>query len=111
MSFPEAPRLLNNAGVYLKERGQYTEAQQLLLQALKLRRLILGLEHIDVAESLSGLAWLYYDLGRFKQAEELFYKTLEMRKKLLGMEHQDVVTSINDLGLLYREQSKDAQAE
>src|SRR5205823_670195 len=51
MTFPEATSLLKKAGYYLQERGRYTEAEPLCLQALAIREQQLGPEHPDIAES------------------------------------------------------------
>ena len=45
MEFEEAARLLDQAGDYLRERGQYAEAEPLLTKALAIREKILGSEH------------------------------------------------------------------
>ena len=57
--FPEAARLLNQAGFYLYERGRYTDAEPLYERALAIREKALGPEHPDVATSLNNLAVLY----------------------------------------------------
>src|SRR5262249_42699971 len=48
------------AGTYLRERGQYRDAEPLLVQALSIREQHLGLEHPDTAANLNNLATLYY---------------------------------------------------
>ena len=47
MSFPEAARLLNQAGYYLREHAQYTEAEPLLQRALAICEKRLGAKHPD----------------------------------------------------------------
>src|SRR5207302_2016069 len=65
MTFPEAARLLNEAGHYLYEQGQYPEAEPLLKQAVAIRGQTLGPEHPDVATSLNHLAELYREQGKY----------------------------------------------
>lgn len=111
MAFPEAAQLLNRAGTYLRERGQYKEAEPLLKQALAIFERTVEPEHPDVASCLNDLATLYWNQGKYAQAEPLFRQALLIREKTLGSEHPDVATSLNDLALLYWDQGKYAQAE
>ncbi|GAC1348489.1 MAG: FxSxx-COOH system tetratricopeptide repeat protein [Ktedonobacteraceae bacterium] len=111
MAFPEAAQLLNRAGNYLRESGQYQEAEPLLRQALAIHEQSVGPEHPDVASCLNDLATLYWNQGKYAQAEPLFQQALTMREQTLGAAHPDVASSLNDLALLYWDQGKYAQAE
>ncbi|NEP82303.1 MAG: tetratricopeptide repeat protein [Okeania sp. SIO3B3] len=95
---------------YLSQ-GQHIEAESLLLQALEMRKQLLGTEHPDVATSLNNLAELYRCQGQYKEAEPLLLEALEMRKQLLDSPHPDIATSLNNLGELYRSQGRYKQAE
>jgi hypothetical protein len=55
----------------------------------------LGLEHPDVAASLSNLAMLYCDQGQFAKAESLFKKALMISEHVFGPEHPDLAWSLN----------------
>ena len=83
-------------------QGRYLEAEPLYLQALELRRLLLGENHPDVANSLNNLAGLYDSQGRYAEAEPLYLQALELWRSLLGESHPHVATSLNNLALLYR---------
>ena len=74
------------AGLY-SSQGRYEEAEPLYIQALDMRKKLLGEEHPDVATSLNNLAGLYFSQGRYEEAEPLYIQSLDMRKKLLGEEH------------------------
>jgi hypothetical protein len=52
MSFPEATRLLTQAGTYLYEHAQYTEAEPLYRRALAIHEKMLGPDHPNTASSL-----------------------------------------------------------
>jgi tetratricopeptide (TPR) repeat protein len=106
-----AALLLSRTGYYLKERGQYSEAEPLYKKALELLQRLLGEEHPDVATSYNNLAGLYKSQGRYSEAEPLYKKTLELRQRLLGEEHPDVATSYNNLALLYYYQGRYSEAE
>jgi tetratricopeptide (TPR) repeat protein len=109
--FPEAARLLNNAGFYLFERGRYTDAEPLYQRALAIREKALGPEHLNVATSLNNLAVLYHTQVQYTKAEPLLERALTIREKALGPEHPDVATSLNNLARLYGRQGQHAKAE
>ncbi len=109
--FPEAGRLLNQAGYYLHERARYAEAEPLYQRALSIHENVVGPEHPDTATSLNNLALLYSDQGRFAEAEPLYRRALEIREKVLGAEHPDTAQSLNNLAGLYYAQGRFAEAE
>ena len=106
-----ASRLLNQIAFYLVARGRYGEAEPLYLDALAMRKRLLGNEHPDVAQSLNNLANLYYNQGRYGEAEPLYLDALAMSKRLLGNEHPEVARSLNNLALLYDNQGRYGEAE
>jgi transcriptional regulator with XRE-family HTH domain len=59
-----ALQLLSKAGIYLQERGQYSDAEPLLVRALTIGEQILGNKHPDIAKSLDNLAVLYQQQGK-----------------------------------------------
>ncbi|MEO1396829.1 MAG: toll/interleukin-1 receptor domain-containing protein, partial [Cyanobacteria bacterium J06634_5] len=103
--------LLLRTGDYLNERTQYSDAEPLYIDALAMRKRLLGDEHPDVAGSLNNLALLYYNQGRYSDAEPLYIDALAMSKRLLGDEHPDVAGSLNNLALLYYNQGRYSDAE
>jgi tetratricopeptide (TPR) repeat protein len=109
--FPEAARLLNQAGDYLNERAQYAEAEPLLQSTLDIREKALGPEHQFTANSLNSLALLYKSQGRFAEAEPLLQRALDIREKALDPEHPDTAQSLNNLAILYNAQLRYAEAE
>jgi tetratricopeptide (TPR) repeat protein len=109
--FPEATRLLNEAGRYLHMRGRYTDAEPLYGRALAIREKALKLEHPDVAQSLHNLAGLFSAQGQFGKAEPLYQRSLAIREKAFGSEYPEVATSLNDLANLYHAQGQYGKAE
>ena len=104
-------RGLNSLGGAYFFSGQYELAIRPLEKALKLRKKLLGEEHLDVAVSLNELALLYSTQGRYNEAEPLYEQSLESLKKLLGEEHLDVATSLNNLAGIYSSQGRYSEAE
>ncbi len=111
LHFPQAARLLYQAGVFLHIHGFYPQSQSLHEQALAIREQMFGSEHPAVAESLNALALLARLKGDDEQAEGLHRRALAIRAKTLGPEHPTTVQSLNNLGVLYRTQGKYEQAE
>ena len=107
----ELGRLLNQAGCFLDNQGRYIEAESIYLEALQLRKIVLGEQHTDTSTSLNNLAWLYYSQGRYEEAVPLYSEALETKRILFGDTHPDVASILNNLGLLYEAQGQYEQAE
>jgi tetratricopeptide (TPR) repeat protein/transcriptional regulator with XRE-family HTH domain len=111
MSYPQAVRLLHLAGIYVRDRGLYEQAEPLLQQSLKMSEQVFGPEHPDTAQLLNDLGWLYYHQGKYDQAETLYKRALVIRERILGAFHPDTATTLNDLALLYEDRGQYDQAE
>ena len=61
-------------------------------EALKVKRAVLGEQHLDTATSLNNLAGLYHDQGRYEKAEPLYEQALAIFIKVLGKNHPDTQT-------------------
>ncbi len=102
--------LLNQLGVYLKNKGDYTRALPLHKQALAIRKTVLGENHPDTAISLNNLAVLYYSQGDYTRALPLYEQALKIDQTVSGENHPETATSLNNLAELYRSQGDDARA-
>jgi tetratricopeptide (TPR) repeat protein/transcriptional regulator with XRE-family HTH domain len=111
MNFPEAARLLRRTGVYLYERGQYAEAEQLLRRALVLREQNLEGIDPDIAESLTDLGILYYIQSKFDRAEALLVKALSISEQAPDPNHPGVAESLMGQAWVYKTQGKFELAE
>jgi tetratricopeptide (TPR) repeat protein len=92
-TFPEAARLLNNAGWYLYERGLYGQAEPLYQRALTVQERVLGPEHPHTLRTIHDLATLYRNQGKYEQAEPLYQRALTVQERVLGPEHPHTVAS------------------
>jgi tetratricopeptide (TPR) repeat protein/transcriptional regulator with XRE-family HTH domain len=110
MALPEAASLWHNAAAYLRDGGQYRQAESLFLRALRLREHLLGLTHPDVAHTLHGLAMLFFIQGKYTEAEPLYLRALDIFEALDPM-HPDLARPLYGLGILYWQQGKFAEAE
>jgi len=104
-------KLMDTIGGLYESIGVYDRAQQLLEDALKLRRQTLGAEHIDVAESLHHLGGLVYEKGDYTRSESLYREALQLRRGLLGTEHLHTADSMHGLGRVLITLGKFAEAE
>ena len=111
LAIPEAARLLSKAGHYLRDRGQFVQAEQLARKALDIDEKVLGLEHLDVTISLDILGEVCYELGKYAESLEFFSRTLSIRRHILEPEHPDIANNINNLAALYHVFGKYDQAE
>ncbi len=98
------------ADIYRK-LGLFDTARQFFAEALQIRRQQLPSDHLDVAESLNGLAVLHAQLGEFEQAEPLFEEALAIREQALGPDDLKVAVSLSNLASLYTEFKKNQEAE
>ena len=85
----------------LFSQGKYAEATPLALEALKIRREVLGNKHPDTASCINDLAALYSAQAQYANAESLYLEALKIRREVLGDKHPDTATSIDNLANLY----------
>ena len=111
MQFPEVGGLLTQTGRYLMERGQYKQAEVLLVQARDISIHRAGEFDLSMAESLDALGELLFHQGKYEQVEPLFQQALKMREQLWGSEHPLVASSLNNLATLYSHYGNYTQAE
>ena len=96
---------LNNLAYLYYSQGRYEQAEPLLVQALELRKRLLGEDHPDVAASLNNLALLYRSQGRYDQAEPLFLQALEILERVLGDDHPNTKACRKNLAILRQKKS------
>jgi serine/threonine protein kinase/tetratricopeptide (TPR) repeat protein len=92
----EAARTICALGRLEQSRGNRDQAERRYRQSLAIRERILGRDHPDVAESLSGLAGVLA-LKQIGEAEQLARRSLSIREKALGDNHPDVAESLSTL--------------
>ena len=100
-----------NFALVLKENGDLNSAEQLEVQVMGMRKMLLGTEHPDTLTSMGNLAKTYRNQGRWNEAEQLEIQVMDMRKKQLGAEHPDTLISIGNLAKTYRNQGRWNEAE
>lgn len=91
--------------------GLYPEAEPLAIEALRIRREMLGASHPDVASALNMVGWIAHELGRSNQAESLLSQSADIRRAAGSRAEGDLSRSLNDLGVVYNALRRPAEAE
>jgi tetratricopeptide (TPR) repeat protein len=95
-------RLLNQAGLYLKGRAEFAEAQTLYEQALQLYEAAYGPDHSFMATTVNNLGGVLRALGDLAGARALYERALRIDEAAYGPEHPEVATDVNNLGGVLR---------
>jgi tetratricopeptide (TPR) repeat protein len=95
--------LLNEAGMYLRIRGDFYEAKSALEVALKIDEKIFGPDHPNVARDVNNLGRILRDLGDFKEARKCQERALKIDEKIFGPDHPNVARDVNNLGRILRD--------
>ncbi len=109
---PDLAQAINDLGQMLEQRGDYDEAEQLYLEAIAMKRRLLGDKHPEIAAGLENLAQILQDKGDLVQAEALLRQALAMQRELLGEVHPSVARNLNNLAFVQydRGDTRDALA-
>ncbi|KAF6789663.1 TPR domain-containing protein [Colletotrichum sojae] len=99
-------KLLTNVSWYLLMLGNYSRAEDLAQDAVRIRMERLGEEHPDTLMSMANLASTYWNQGRWKEAEELFVRVMETSSTVLGEEHPHTLTSMHNLAFTWKNQER-----
>lgn len=91
--------------------GNYSAAETTWKRALYNREAVLGLDHPDVANSLSRIASLYVRYGRFEEAKSLYQRALRIQESAFGRANPDVAQTLNSMAMLEYDQGNYAEAE
>ncbi|MDR7277912.1 FxSxx-COOH system tetratricopeptide repeat protein [Catenuloplanes atrovinosus] len=98
----DAGFLLHRASAYLRESGQYRQAEPLARRALHLTSAASGPEHPDTAWRHDELGRVLQDLGRLDEAHTQFEQALAIGLAALGPDHPDIGIWRGGLGRVLR---------
>ncbi|KAL0929601.1 Kinesin light chain 5 [Colletotrichum truncatum] len=104
-------KLLTNVCWYSLMLGDYSRAEAVIQEAVRVREEYLGHEHPSTLTSMANLASTFWNQGRWKEAEELFVRVMETFKRVLGEEHPDTLKSMGNLASTFRNQGRWKEAE
>jgi eukaryotic-like serine/threonine-protein kinase len=74
-------KLMDTLGEVYRRLGAYDAAEQLLTEALQIRRDVFGAEHVELAGTLRNLGSLHYDRGDFTAAIASHREALALQRR------------------------------
>jgi len=102
---------LSSLGRVLLARRRFSDAEQVLSEALSIRRELLGDDHPHVALSRKDLAALYFDLGESADAEVLWTQAVAVLTASKGPESWEIADAESLLGGHLAAQGRYQEAE
>lgn len=103
--------LLERVSRFLYQRGRWREKEPVDMMATKLRREILGENHLATIASTINLAATYNGQGRYNEAEKIIAKAVALQREALGEKHPYTIRCTAALAVIYREQGRYSEAE
>ncbi|KAK2024752.1 hypothetical protein LX32DRAFT_491898, partial [Colletotrichum zoysiae] len=103
--------LLHNVSSYLAYQRNWDEAGNIVIQALELKKRVLGEEDRSTLVSMNELGSIYQKQGRWEEAEKLLESVLESKKRVVGTENPETLTGTNNLVLTYQNQARWEEAK
>ena len=91
--------------------GQYAEAEKDLKHSLELRTKAGGSNSYAMADSFTGLGYLYMRQGKIQDAIKVLKNALDLTEKERGADSQSTASALNDLGQAYQLASNFKAAE
>jgi CHAT domain-containing protein/tetratricopeptide (TPR) repeat protein len=80
--------------------GKFSKAEDIYLEALNIRKRVVGEEHLDYATSLNLLGNLYNKIGKYDMAEPYYIKALKVIKNNIGEESLSYIRTLNNVANL-----------
>ncbi len=98
-------------GRTLNSLARYDMAEPNLRRSLEIRRKLLPAVHLDVAESLDGVAGVLHEEGKIAESEPLHREVLEIRRKLLPAKDPLIALALSRVAWVLRDRGERAEAE
>ena len=96
--------LFNSLGHIFLQFGDNERAFEYCSKALEARKVLLGVNHIDTAESYINVASSYFRNCNYTMALEYYKKALEIQEKVLGTNNTDTAITYTDIAIAYIKQ-------
>jgi non-specific serine/threonine protein kinase/serine/threonine-protein kinase len=104
-------RMMHVMGGVYDNLGLYPQAQALLADAVRIRRLRLGTQNPATLASMHSLAGVLRQQGQYAEAEKLQRETLDLRRNVLGPDDPDTAVSMSQLAMILYDEGRSAEAE
>jgi CHAT domain-containing protein/tetratricopeptide (TPR) repeat protein len=98
-------------GTLYQVHGDFQQAEAMFKRSLSVREEVLGPDHEDVAESLTGLADLYRYRVPYLRIEPLYNRALEIRRKRFGAAHASVAAALDSFAAFVADRGETSRAE
>lgn len=90
-------RLLNQMGLYLRGRADFTLAKIVLERAIKIGEATYRPDHPEVAVWVNNLGLVLQDMGDMAGAKDNYKRALEIDEAIYGPNHPNVAAMVNNL--------------
>ena len=91
--------------------GDYTKAEQFILEALDVYETSIGKNHADYTESLNLLANVYWNKRLYEKVVSVLLECKDIHENTLGKEHPMYATTLGSLGVVYTKINKYEKSE
>lgn len=108
---PRTAVALNSHAGSLYAARDFTRAEEIMIEVLRLDRETIGTEHPDYAAHLNTLALVLEAQGRRREAEEYYRQALDIDRITIGEMHQDFAVRLSDLATVVEAQGRFDEAE
>ncbi|MCJ1339168.1 hypothetical protein MMC09_004457 [Bachmanniomyces sp. S44760] len=102
---------IRNCVLYLRGRGRFDEAGQIVAELLPLQKHYFGENDSEVLRCEFQLAHIWCQQGRYNEAEDLYRKIVTARTTSLGPKHPHTLNALQGLADVYRLITKHEDAE
>jgi tetratricopeptide (TPR) repeat protein len=92
--YPDYANELNDLGLLLRSKSEYTESERLLRESLAMQRRLLGDKHPSIAIGLNNIAFVLHLKGDLDGANSTYQQALAMQRELLGNVHPEVASTL-----------------
>jgi tetratricopeptide (TPR) repeat protein len=104
-------RLLNDLGMFLYAKSQYSDSEILLRKAVVASEETYGNTHLNFGIRLGNLALVLQAVNRLAEAESLLWRAIQVFRASRNENHRHFATLLNNLATLLHSTNRPAEAE
>jgi tetratricopeptide (TPR) repeat protein len=94
-----------------RNASEYSDAEPLLVHALRLRETATGPDGPEVISLVDSLAYVYFGLKRFPEAESMYKRLLDLWEKAAGTDHPMRALTLDKMAEFYSFQQRYEEGE
>lgn len=92
---------MTNLAVVYENQEEFGKAETIYKRVFSIQRRTIGLDHLDVAQTVRSLALIKKGQGKYSAAVKQYKRVLTIRKKALGEEHPGYIQSLDEMASLH----------